>query len=406
MDSPLSDPAPLKTNSLALWGILGLAFSLRLVGIQFGLPYLYHADEPIVVNHALAYGVGDFNPHFFKIPPLVSYLLFVTYGFYFLGGRMLGLLRAPEDFEHLFYKDPSSFYLMGRFIFGVLAGTATVYFFYRLILKWFGHERALLSAFLLAVSFLHVRDSHYIYLDTPLVLILVLGFFFVLSLVSSKNRLSLHLFNGAMIGLATAAKYNGAALAIPYLYVTLFTADKKRILGFCVLSGGAAAVTYFLLNPYSLLDFGFFWKEIAAQAKSHGGVGWTHHLKYSLIEGVGPPLFFLGLGGMIRAANPWNPTRAPFIIFLLAYYALLALAGQPYDRYVLPLLPFLVFFAADFVLTLAERFKAGRRLLLGILIGGLALPSLVKSILFDRLLHDIIDSLVKLVAFGVNVVEV
>ena len=68
----------LKNQRLLLFSILALAFLVRIVGIQFGLPNLYHADEPIIVNHAMAYGTGDFNPHFFKIPPLVSYLLFVV----------------------------------------------------------------------------------------------------------------------------------------------------------------------------------------------------------------------------------------------------------------------------------------------------------------------------------------
>ena len=67
----------LLSDSLLLGCILFLAFILRVWGIQFGLPDLYYADEPIVVNHALAYSSGDFNPHFFKIPPLMSYLLFV-----------------------------------------------------------------------------------------------------------------------------------------------------------------------------------------------------------------------------------------------------------------------------------------------------------------------------------------
>ena len=74
-------------NRWLLAGILLLALALRITGIQFGLPHLYHADEPIVVNHALAYGAGDLNPHFFKIPPLVSYLLFVVYGAAYLIGR-------------------------------------------------------------------------------------------------------------------------------------------------------------------------------------------------------------------------------------------------------------------------------------------------------------------------------
>ena len=66
----------LDRNSLILLLILAFAFFLRIWGVHFGLPYAYHADEPIVIHHALAYGSGDLNPHFFNIPPLVSYLLF------------------------------------------------------------------------------------------------------------------------------------------------------------------------------------------------------------------------------------------------------------------------------------------------------------------------------------------
>ena len=79
-----------------------LAFALRLWSVNFGLPYIYHADEPIVVHHALAYGTGDFNPHFFRIPPLVSYLLFICYGIYFLMGSALGFFQSIQDFEQLF----------------------------------------------------------------------------------------------------------------------------------------------------------------------------------------------------------------------------------------------------------------------------------------------------------------
>lgn len=402
--------SPLK-NDLVLAGILALAFCLRLAGIQFGLPHLYHADEPIVVNHALAYGMGDFNPHFFKIPPLVSYLLFGVFGLYFVGGRMLGLFRTVVDFEHLFYADPSSFYLMGRFIFGVLMGTATVYLLYRLILKFFGRERALLSAFFLAVSFLHVRDSHYIYTDIPLVLVMVAAFFFLLSLVSSEKRLSLHLASGAMIGLATATKYNGIALVVPYLYIIVVSSLRgvpperagrrsnlstgiasPRVAGLAMtvlsvtLAGFAVFLAYFLLNPYSLLDFGFFCKEITAQAKSQEGVGWMHHLRYSLIGGMGFPLFFFALAGMIRALVRWDSLRGIFAVFLLSYYVILAFAAQPYDRYVLPLLPFLVFFAADLVLILAERFGKYRKPVLGLVVGGLVFPSLLQSVLFDRVM--------------------
>jgi len=94
-------------DRLWLCSILLIGFSLRLWGVHFGLPHLYHADEPIVVNHALAYGTGDFNPHFFKIPPLVSYLLFICYGVFFVLGRAFGFFAGVQDFEFLFYSRES-----------------------------------------------------------------------------------------------------------------------------------------------------------------------------------------------------------------------------------------------------------------------------------------------------------
>ena len=39
-------------NNLVIYLILVLGFIIRLYGVQFGLPGLYHADETIVVNHA------------------------------------------------------------------------------------------------------------------------------------------------------------------------------------------------------------------------------------------------------------------------------------------------------------------------------------------------------------------
>jgi hypothetical protein len=78
---------------------------LRLWGIDFGLPYILHQDEPIVVNHAMAYGTGDLNPHFFVIPPLPSYIVFFFYGLYFLAGKAIGYFSSANDLAALFFAD-------------------------------------------------------------------------------------------------------------------------------------------------------------------------------------------------------------------------------------------------------------------------------------------------------------
>ncbi len=364
-----------------LFLILGFGFFLRIVAVHFGLPFLYHADEPIVVNHALAFGAGDFNPHFFKIPPLLSYLLFFCYGTYYLFGRFLGLFKDLRGFEFLFYANPTSFYLLARLIFGVAVGTATIYLFYRLISRHFSKEKALLSAFLLSVCFLHVRDSHYAYPDIPLLLILVSSFFIFFKLMEGGG-LSSHASAGGLIGLAAGMKYNGLALAIPYFYSWLLGQNRLKIKGLG-LAAASGCLLYFLTNPYSLMDAGTFIREIKIQAQSQGGVGWNHPLTYSLAGGLGLPLLTLSLLGMFQVFRNFDRKKFSFLIFVLTYYLILIRAGQPYDRYVLPLLPFLIFFSADFVSSLRLN-----RMVLFLVISLMALPNLLKSYRFDQIMLE------------------
>ena len=57
--------------------VLTIAFAVRLIGLPYGLPNLYHQDEMIVVNHAMGIGAGGWNPHFFVLPPFSIYFLFL-----------------------------------------------------------------------------------------------------------------------------------------------------------------------------------------------------------------------------------------------------------------------------------------------------------------------------------------
>ncbi|HLD50358.1 MAG TPA: glycosyltransferase family 39 protein, partial [bacterium] len=338
----------MKTFSKSLLTVLLLGFLLRLTACGFGLPNLYHADEPVVVNHAMAYGAGDLNPHFFKIPPLISYLLFGVYGLFYVLGHLAGAFKNLQAFEFLFYSDPSLFYLAARFIFGVLAGTLTIFMFYRLVARHFSPRAAILGAAFLAVNFLHVRDSHYIYADIPLLLVMISAFF-VFFRTLERSAFKLDLGCGAMLGLAAAVKYNGAALLIPYGFILWKAGGVKKMVTSGLPAALAALGVFALLNPFAFLDFHFFQSELRQQALSNTGVPWLHHLRYSLTEAAGIPLLLFAFGGMVKIFSPFNVKKASFALFALAYYGVLVLAGQPYDRYVLPLIPFLIFFAADFI---------------------------------------------------------
>jgi len=334
----------LDRNTLLIGAILILGFLLRSAGIRFGLPHLYHADEPIVVNHAIAYGTWDFHPYFFRIPPLVSYLLFGVFGLFYAVGKMLGNFAGIQEFEFLFYEDPSSFYLIARLVFGAVLGTATLYALFQVIKKYFGTQQGLLSALFLSVCFLHVRDSHYIYTDIALVLSLVFAFGAFFAHTEGDHSWKAHLLSGVMIGAATAIKYNGVVVVAAYLMIVFAHGLKKKLFLKALFAGVISAAVYFCLNPFSILDFQFFMREAAGETASHGGAGWTPHLFRSLLGSVGLPLFILGFLGMFRGTTLRCPKRRATLAFLAVYYLVLVRWGQPYERYVLPLIPFFLFF--------------------------------------------------------------
>lgn len=367
----------MKTVS-RLAGILILGFCLRLAAVNFGLPDLFHSDEPIVVNHALAYGGGDFNPHFFKIPPLASYLLFTAFGFIFLAGKLAGFFVSPADFERLFYSDPTLFYLSGRVLLGVIPGTLCIVALYRMAKKYFSETAAFAAALFLAVCFLHVRDSHYIYADMLLNFLLIVGLCRCL-----KDDLSARsaLISGIWIGAATAAKYNGAVLSVVYVFYLIIRYPQFLVRNLLI-AAPAAGFTFVLLNPFSFFDKKNFLVELAAQGNAQGGTPFLHHLTYSLPEALGLLILGAALIGLIEAIFSKDARLKALAFFILLYYAVLVRAGQSYDRYVLPMLPVLCLFAA---LVWDGRFR-GKNLVRGVFLVALIFVPLSKSVYWDLLM--------------------
>ena len=114
-----------KESSGSLWflGILLLllvGLGVRVWGSSWGLPHLYHPDEDKIVSHALAFGKGDLNPHYFGWPSLQMYVMFVIYGVYFVSGWLLDHFASPSEFLIAFARGPSDFYLLGRWLSALL----------------------------------------------------------------------------------------------------------------------------------------------------------------------------------------------------------------------------------------------------------------------------------------------
>ncbi len=352
----------LKDNPV-LYAILVLALGIRLYGIQFGLPGLYHADETIVVNHAIAYSTWDLNPHYFQVPPLVSYFLFFEYGVFYLIGRVFGFFGSIVDFQTLFFEDPTSFYLIGRITVGAITGTASVFFVYILGKNVFSKTVGIISALFLSLAFLHVRNSHYIYFDITMVLFLILTYIYIYKFLETGLRKD-YILAGCFAGIAVAVKYNAAlvlaSLMTGHLVYCLKLKNKssgkiKVVNSKIVLSLVFMVLTFIVLNPFCIIDIKFFLNSFLSQAHSQTPQGFLYHLRHSLFQGLGVPLSVLCLIGFFYSFYKNSRKLIVFVSFPLVYFLSIVIFSQQHARYVLPLVPFMLVLAAWFLESIISR---------------------------------------------------
>ena len=109
----------------ALPAVFALGLGLRLWGIDWGLPYLYHQDEPGTMKVALSFGQGLQTVTYLRHPHLFHELLFGLYGAGYLIGKQSGRFESATAYVQQFLADPSAWVVSGRML-AALFGAATV----------------------------------------------------------------------------------------------------------------------------------------------------------------------------------------------------------------------------------------------------------------------------------------
>lgn len=353
-----------------LFWILLFAAALRLTGLGFGL---HHPDEHLIINHALAFGTGDLNPHMFYLPTFFMYLLFALFGIFYAAGHVTGMFSNPDDFLALFLRRPEIFYLLAR-VLSAFFGVATVGAIYALGRLFKNRAVGTWAALFLAVNFLHVRDSHFATMD------IALTFFVTYSLYelfrfSGGAEPSAYWRSVVAAAAATATKYNGILLAVPIAMSYCWVARPGwRLLAGCFLGSAALFIgVFFCLSPFVLLDLGTTREYLRKLYELNRAfqVPWHRHLEM-LWHSLGPALALMALMGFIRQFMKPELKKIILVVFAALYYVMITKAGQPFERYVLVLIPISLLWAADAAEMLAANVRG--RLVLGALVLLVALP--------------------------------
>jgi 4-amino-4-deoxy-L-arabinose transferase-like glycosyltransferase len=337
---------------------------LRLWGIGFDLPNLYHRDEARYVTIPLQIlKSGDYNPHFFNYPTFFFYLLALAYIVYFLFmasrgriGSLDGLVLPEQVLPNVVGRAtmPSQF-LVGRG-FVALTGLLTVGLVYWITRRAYGRRAGLLAGLLLSLSPTHIRNSHFVAPDVTMILIVVACFALCHEVWLGGRRRD-YVLAGLLAGLASSTKYNAYPIFIPLLVADLLRREGEGWFSAGILLAAVFSVAGFLVGtPYSVLDLPTFLNGLAFEVRHYatlgdpGVEGQNALLWYASFlarsEGLLLPL------ALLEAARGFLARSQKVLLFLsfpTAYLFLVSLGAVKNDRTVLTIVPFLCMLAGAFL---------------------------------------------------------
>jgi hypothetical protein len=365
-----------------LLAILVVGGMFRFTGLSFGLPFvdITHPDEAFYPRE-----VQNFERTQSLEPLMFAY-----------GGMAFYPLHAAAKFVPA-QSNVELARLQRRL--SAAFGTATLLLTFLLGRAVRSTAAGLAAAAVLAVTFVHVRDSHYGVADVQLAFVVTWAFLALVRAGDSGRPLHFALA-GALVGLAAAIKYTPAVLAVPIAVIAFGAAgrDRGRALR-CIGAAALAMIGAFLLGaPYTLLAWDRFAADFAWQLTrtlSYSGVssgpqyhGPLYHLQNSLGLGIGWPLTLLAALGVVAAFVPGRRGARTLALAVLVYFAAVSFGQFTFVRYVLPIVPAVLVLAVDGVFRIVAPAQSRPRAALAAAILVLAAtPTLWRSVVLVRLME-------------------
>ena len=345
------------TIVLAVACALGLA--LRVVGLQYGLPHVYNPDEVSIMTRALSFAKGTLNPENFLYPTFFFYVLFAWVGAWLGVLWLSGRVGSLGELQQLYFGDPTTIYTAGRLL-GAVAGTATIALVYALGRQIANARIALAAAMFVAVSPLHVRDSHYVKHDVPATLLIVLAYVAMLRVwpgTSGRPATRRDVWiAAAACGAAFSTHYYCVFLAVPLLAVVVAharTDGPRAVLRECLAAAVISAGVFFALSPYILLEPATVWRDVTAnreivvdRAVEEGA--FTPGVRYSemlLHDTAGIHIVLLAAVGIMMMLRHQTSVAFLLLAFPIPFFLFIT-NTYPATRYLNPLVPFVAIFGA------------------------------------------------------------
>lgn len=355
--------------------ILVVAVLLRFIGIYPGY-HPYHSDEGMSYSSAIEM-IRNLNidPGRYDYPALIPLINAVIYILLFIPLFLIkSLIFSPGDlptkgqniveiWQQVVIANQQTMVLFwGRFVTAAF-GVGVVFLVYKFSAIFFKDKRiGLVAAFLTAVNFRQVLNSHLGLPDIYNAFFLLLAFYFLALLLKNPNRQN-YLLSGVASALYFSTKYQPflfPVFVLVHLYLVWKTKSnflKKDFLIAALLT----PIIFLILNPYHLIH----WDEFVA-INSYNvfkyGVGIKvlnfYPISYLYHIGIGQFIFISIILGILIGLRKYTfktlillSVVFPFM-FLLIYYT----RGGYYTRNFVTLTPLFLIFAAIFLVWIFDYF--------------------------------------------------
>lgn len=383
----------INKTTILVFVLVVLAVSIRVWGVDFGLPQLYHADEGNKISIAQKmFKTGDFNPHYFKKPTFFIYLNALLYIPYYQVGKILGVFQAPDDILYpiiltmgVGYAPFPTYVLMARLL-SVAFSTATIPFIFsigqRLSKKT---SVGLLAALFLAVSPTHVMLSREITENAFQVFFMTVVVWASLRLYEEGKTLD-YIIAGIATGLTISSKYPGVLIVIvpicAHFLRSEFTKGITDIRIYYTLF--LVPIAFLATTPFAVLDYKKFLEdtlfEVDHYATGHPGMEGNSLVWYlTYAWGTAGLIYLFALLEITRGLYTRSKNTLLLAVFPIVHFIFIVSFTVRNDRTFLPLTPMLFVLSASFVVYILRNFL-GNRIVIG-LFALLAVIGLVQPIM-------------------------
>jgi hypothetical protein len=374
------DRARPRTASWPLVLVTLLALALRAWPLH--VPYI-NADQEFIPGMAVrAMAARSWRPESLVYPSGLFTVLRTAYGIAALGWPQGELVRAWS-------ADTWPFVLVARG-WSFLMGTVAVALTGVLGTSLLGPPWGTVAALLLAVSPVHVRESHWGSLDVPAAAFLVAS---LCALVRARRveTAGWGIAAGALAGSAMAFRWQSgtALLALPLVELTDDRRSMPARVGCLAADLLAAFAMFALLSPYAVLEPARVWRDLRVQGFVSFTAGGTPSLPVPemLVLGLGLPACGIAVVGLAELLRLRPGTVAVGTLVVVPQLASMLVAERIFIRYTVPLLPFVALCAAAGVAAVHRRLPQRIATPIGVgLIVLLALDPLSRSVASIRLL--------------------